>query len=997
MVIGPNGSGKSSILCALCLGLGGSPSVLGRADDVREFIAHDEEEASIEITLAASKIAAVQPKVTIRRTLLRSERGSARGQHGTFYVDGKETPRKAVVKLVEEKYKIAVSNLLSFLPQDKVGSFSSYSPQELLGETMKALNQQQLFDVHQKLCAMEEDVSSETRSVETITERLAALKQETETLQRSKEQMEERKKNVERLQLLEAKRKWVEFDTERQKAVSLKEAKEAAKKVMEEATSNVPALERNIADLEASIDSTQGKIALFEKKNKKITSESKKLRDKADKHAEQVYESTAEIKELAKEQAKKERAADNQAKKFESLKLKFKDMETPDEVDKELAPLQAKQKALNKTVHDQTARYEKLEDDFNDISHQFDRAKRKLKEFMSVKKQKLDRIYKRKTYLRKVVDFVEQNRSKFRRPVYGPIGAELDCSTDNIARYVDQHVSNAVLMAFVVEAKEDFDILYKEVRQKMKIPVNIELVENAADPISREYSPRRMEELKSKYGIDGFLDNFIQAPLPVKKCLCNSSKIHAVLVGSEEVSEIAAGGAIDPLSPFARTFPCFFLSHSCVIARFFQFRFQTAIEIDKPGSDLMNKLSQREGNRGPSAACLCFPSTEGSLYRYTTNVSRYTKKINTNVAQVRNVAAFVSRGLDPAQLRGQKAKVASLEEAYGEKKRSMEELNDMRKETTTLARAKKRDVDELKQKKTAYTRMKQDIDRAEKKLEQMRADAAQDIEKERESKVKTLNKIVNSGLVNIDESSTRWRQLMDNTFIVAGIIIDNEDRIEELDRMTDLCEDEKGKAVQVKEDYERAKEDFAESKKRVKELKKIAEKEAPLENRDGTETPLKKKLCELGLEGLEEIVSAIEDCRQQINTIVDDPHILAEYERKQAEIQTLTKELNNKEEVHDARAAEMYSLERPFLAKLKHYMSIIDQRFSEYMSDVQCAGGVGLSHEPGKKYAEWGIEIRVKYHHKNSLQGEEAAVWQAQARLFGATPAVHGDAAASCH
>ena len=38
LLIGPNGTGKSSIVCAICLGLGGSPKSLGRADKVKDFI-----------------------------------------------------------------------------------------------------------------------------------------------------------------------------------------------------------------------------------------------------------------------------------------------------------------------------------------------------------------------------------------------------------------------------------------------------------------------------------------------------------------------------------------------------------------------------------------------------------------------------------------------------------------------------------------------------------------------------------------------------------------------------------------------------------------------------------------------------------------------------------------------------------------------------------------------------------------------------------------------
>ncbi|KAJ2339922.1 Structural maintenance of chromosomes protein 5, partial [Coemansia sp. RSA 2618] len=37
MIIGPNGTGKSTLVCAIALGLGGRPSLLGRAKDISEF------------------------------------------------------------------------------------------------------------------------------------------------------------------------------------------------------------------------------------------------------------------------------------------------------------------------------------------------------------------------------------------------------------------------------------------------------------------------------------------------------------------------------------------------------------------------------------------------------------------------------------------------------------------------------------------------------------------------------------------------------------------------------------------------------------------------------------------------------------------------------------------------------------------------------------------------------------------------------------------------
>jgi structural maintenance of chromosomes protein 5 len=52
LVIGPNGTGKSTIVCAICLGLGYQPSVLGRATAVGDYVQHGKDVAEIEIELA---------------------------------------------------------------------------------------------------------------------------------------------------------------------------------------------------------------------------------------------------------------------------------------------------------------------------------------------------------------------------------------------------------------------------------------------------------------------------------------------------------------------------------------------------------------------------------------------------------------------------------------------------------------------------------------------------------------------------------------------------------------------------------------------------------------------------------------------------------------------------------------------------------------------------------------------------------------------------------
>jgi len=51
VVIGPNGTGKSTILCGICLALGGDTRNLGRSTDIRDYIKHNRQEGSVEVEM----------------------------------------------------------------------------------------------------------------------------------------------------------------------------------------------------------------------------------------------------------------------------------------------------------------------------------------------------------------------------------------------------------------------------------------------------------------------------------------------------------------------------------------------------------------------------------------------------------------------------------------------------------------------------------------------------------------------------------------------------------------------------------------------------------------------------------------------------------------------------------------------------------------------------------------------------------------------------------
>ena len=138
-IVGPNGTGKSSIVCAMCVGLGGPLKITGRGDKIAACVhgegsIKDENGKPIETGYVETEIVD----------------GHGPGRNMTVRVDfdirNKEVWKmdgapctKARVKQEMEKLNIQVDNPLQFLPQDKVGEFSNMSPVELLKHTEMAI------------------------------------------------------------------------------------------------------------------------------------------------------------------------------------------------------------------------------------------------------------------------------------------------------------------------------------------------------------------------------------------------------------------------------------------------------------------------------------------------------------------------------------------------------------------------------------------------------------------------------------------------------------------------------------------------------------------------------------------------------------------------------------------------------------------------------------------------------------------------------------------
>ncbi|KAJ2806172.1 Structural maintenance of chromosomes protein 5, partial [Coemansia guatemalensis] len=249
MIIGPNGTGKSTIVCAIALGLGERPSVLGRAKDISEFVKHGHERGSIEITLAGR-----QPgggELTIQREIIRE------GNKSTWRVNGRQTSLSEVQKAIRE-LDIQVGNLCQFLPQDRVVEFSKMSAQDLLKETQRAVGRGDLLEQQQQLAALrlkETQTMSEMRRVAQDTE---TLRKQNDVLERDVQRWQERQAAESQLRVLTALLPVIRYIEAKAEHDRTKDARRQAHAHYLEAKNASGPAEEEIQELETRIAQSDG-------------------------------------------------------------------------------------------------------------------------------------------------------------------------------------------------------------------------------------------------------------------------------------------------------------------------------------------------------------------------------------------------------------------------------------------------------------------------------------------------------------------------------------------------------------------------------------------------------------------------------------------------------------------------------------------------------------------------------------------------------------------
>lgn len=157
---------------------------------------------------------------------------------------------------------------------------------------------------------------------------------------------------------------------------------------------------------------------------------------------------------------------------------------------------------------------------------------------------------------------------------------------------------------------------------------------------------------------------------------------------------------------------------------------------------------------------------------------------------------------------------------------------------------------------------------------------------------------------------------------------------------------------------------------------------APLMDDDNEPLPLKEKLEQLPVETIEEAQAALEEADAKANSIDENPDVMIQYEKLKQDIVETKDELDNLGDAKDAQLQEIQRLKEPWEAALDNSLSKVNTLFAQYMQELGCAGEIVLrkgsaepppAATPGTQepvthnFADWGVEIQVKFREKAKM------------------------------
>jgi chromosome segregation ATPase len=529
MIIGPNGTGKSTLVCAICLGLGAKPDVLGRAKDPSEFVKHGQKEAEIEIELERDP-ARHRTNPVIKRIIKRDA-----GNKTFFMIDGRNSTQKAVAELCRS-FSIQVDNLCQFLPQDRVVEFAALDPIELLVQTQRAAAPDYMSEWHDQLKTMRADQRKHQADQVERTEHLKNLEGRQNMQRGDVERLRERAEQQEKLSALERLRPFPKYNVARDKYL-------AAKEQTKEANIELAALQRECEPALAAVNAKDGYVkavdAVVKRRQRLVTRAQEDIKQKIKKQntaSEQHKACELEIeteKKGAKTHKQERLRIDAQIKSLERQLENEPPTVDIAALNERTRELSRKQREIDDAAGEENAKQDDRVAQGRSLQQRITAAESSLNQLRSKAGQQINKLNQASSDTAKAWDWIQKNRQVFTGKVFGPAILECSVKDTRYANLIESVLNQADMVCITVTNKEDFNMLQRELLNTQRLSdINLRMMDAPLSRWERPYSEAQLRQL----GLNTYVLDLLEGPDEILSMLCDNRNIHMYGVAFQDLS-----------------------------------------------------------------------------------------------------------------------------------------------------------------------------------------------------------------------------------------------------------------------------------------------------------------------------------------------------------------------------------------------------------------------------------------------------------------------------
>ncbi|XP_020612107.1 structural maintenance of chromosomes protein 5-like [Orbicella faveolata] len=387
-----------------------------------------------------------------------------------------------------------------------------------------------MFDTHQQLIELRKQEKELEVSLRNNKEHLEKLEQQNERLEHEVKRHQERERHLQKVQILEKKKPWAEYEAARKKFVEIKTEKDKVKKRLEEVKRQNAPMQKRLDEVTKKVRELENSTRELMQKGSDVLKKAKTKSEQIEKKGDKIEELQGELKDLQDEEKKRQKRMSDLERTIQGLQNELDNLPDPSDIQPRIDKINTEARQKNREAMTIQSQVQGVRDDSDRLKASVQDIKSRITKLEDMKNRRLEILRNRHKDTYNAVIWLRENQHRFKSPVHEPILLQIEMKDVRDAKFIESLISQNDMRAFVCSNRDDLKLFLAEVRDRQGLKVNG--VAPPDEPLESFKPSRSLKEL-GKWGFYCFLKDLFTAHDDVMRYLCQNNRIHDIPLGND--------------------------------------------------------------------------------------------------------------------------------------------------------------------------------------------------------------------------------------------------------------------------------------------------------------------------------------------------------------------------------------------------------------------------------------------------------------------------------